>query len=126
MAKTTSENLAQQREEMVRLIERRGIRDEDLCDALRKVRREQIVPEEMKPHAYEDSPLPIGSDQTISQPYVVALMVSELELDPSDRVLEIGTGSGYAAAVIGKLAAEVYTVERVEELATRAAQQLEH
>jgi protein-L-isoaspartate(D-aspartate) O-methyltransferase len=114
------------REEMVRrqLIPR-GIQDPGVLRGMRTVPREKFVPEEMKGSAYDDGPLPIGSGQTISQPYIVALMIQAMELSPSDRVLEIGTGSGYAAAVAGHAAAEVYTVERYEELASTARERLE-
>ena len=90
----------------------RDIRDPLVIRAMREVPREAFVPEEMADLAYEDYPLPIGEGQTISQPYIVAYMTEALELSASDRVLEIGTGSGYAAAVLSRIAATVYTVER--------------
>ena len=92
---------------------------------MRTVPRHRFIPEAYRAHAYEDRPLPIGEGQTISQPYMVAVMTELLELEPDDRVLEIGTGSGYQAAVLGELAAEVYTIEIVESLARRAARDLE-
>ena len=102
----------------------RGIRDPLVIRAMREVPREAFVPEEMTEHAYDDYPLPIGEDQTISQPYIVAYMTEALELSATDRVLEIGTGSGYAAAVLGRIADTVYTVERLHTLARTARQRL--
>lgn len=113
------------REAMVRdQLVGRGIRDELVLDAMRKVPREEFVPEIERAFAYTDGPLPIGAGQTISQPYIVALMTEALQLKGGERVLEIGTGSGYAAAVLAEIAAEVCTVERVEQLANRAAEVL--
>ena len=118
-------NLVACREEMVAgQLEARGIRDPRVLQAMREVPREAFVPADLVDVAYEDNPLPIGEQQTISQPYVVALMAEALELRPTDRVLEIGTGSGYAAAVLGRLAAEVYTIERHASLASGARQVL--
>lgn len=109
------------REEMVRnQLQRRGIADTKVLEAMRRVPREAFVPDEMKEFAYQDSPLPIGTGQTISQPYIVALMAEALELKTDDRVLEIGTGSGYAAAILNFIAKEVYTVERYANLAREA------
>jgi len=122
---TVSDDFAYQREQMVKLIRRRGIRDPAIHNAFRDVRREAFVPEAMREFAYQDSPLPIGNDQTISQPSLVALMVVALELDEQDRVLEVGTGSGYAAAILSRIASEVFTVERYAELAETARQRLE-
>ncbi len=102
----------------------RGIRDPKVLDALRSVPRELFVPERLAEFAYEDSPLPIEEQQTISQPYIVALMTEALELSPEDRVLEVGTGSGYAAAVLACLAEEVYTIERHAQLADTAKKRL--
>jgi protein-L-isoaspartate(D-aspartate) O-methyltransferase len=99
----------------------RGIRHPAVLRAMGSVPREAFVPEPQTPYAYDDSALPIGEGQTISQPYVVALMAEALEPRVTDRVLEIGTGSGYAAAVLAEIVAEVYSVERIESLA-RAAQ----
>jgi protein-L-isoaspartate(D-aspartate) O-methyltransferase len=89
-----------------------------------RVPRHRFVPEEFIPYAYEDQPLPIGWDQTISQPYIVALSTEALAPAPSDRVLEVGTGSGYQAAVLAELAREVYTVERLPELSQEAERRL--
>lgn len=113
------------REAMVQqqLVER-GIQDERVLDAMRKVPREQFVPEIERDFAYGDGPLPIGAGQTISQPYIVALMTETLQLKGGERVLEIGTGSGYAAAILAEIAGEVFTVERVKELADQAAEVL--
>jgi protein-L-isoaspartate(D-aspartate) O-methyltransferase len=119
-------NPAEQRKGMVRSqIMRRGICDPALTHALGSVPREQFVPAELAEFAYEDSALPIQEDQTISQPYIVALMIDALELDDTDRVLEIGTGSGYAAAVLAELAAEVFTIERQRGLCDSARARLE-
>jgi protein-L-isoaspartate(D-aspartate) O-methyltransferase len=101
-------------------LEARGVRDRRVLDAVMAVPREQFVPDELVEFAYEDTPLPIASGQTISQPYIVALMAAALQLDPDDRVLEVGAGSGYAAAVLSRLAARVYTIERHEVLADSA------
>ncbi len=98
----------------------RGIRDARLLAAMGKVPREEFIASEDLGNAYGDHPLPIGAGQTVSQPYIVAAMVAALELNPADRVLEVGTGTGYEAAILGELAAEVWTVERQEELATKA------
>jgi len=102
----------------------RGIHDERVLAAMAKVPREAFVPENMRAQSYADSALPIGHDQTISQPFIVAYMTEQLRLQPSDRVLEIGTGSGYHAAVLAELAKEVYTVEIVEPLAKEASARL--
>lgn len=96
---------------------RRGIKDKRVLDAFFKVPRHEFVPPELQKAAYEDCPLPIGSGQTISQPYMVALMTELLNLRGEERVLEIGTGSGYQAAILAELAKEVYSVERIEKLA---------
>jgi protein-L-isoaspartate(D-aspartate) O-methyltransferase len=117
--------LTKRREQMVsRQIESRGIRDVALLAAMREVPREAFVTEKYKEYAYDDGPLPIMEGQTISQPYVVALMTDALKLKAGDRVLEIGTGSGYAAAILSKIAAEVYTVERIEALVRFARQNI--
>jgi protein-L-isoaspartate(D-aspartate) O-methyltransferase len=111
------------RQHMVdRQLAQRGITDERVLAAMRQVPRHRFVPEDMWDMAYRDTPLPIGQGQTISQPYIVAYMTQMLHLSPEDRVLEIGTGSGYQVAILGRLAKQVYTVERVEELARRAEQ----
>lgn len=98
-----------------------GIGDEMVLEALRRVPRHRFVPKELAARAYADRPLPIGKGQTISQPYIVAYMTEQLGVKPSDRVLEIGTGSGYQAAVLAELAAQVYSIEIVAELSRRAA-----
>jgi len=113
------------REQMVReQMEARGIRDARVLAALRKVPRHLFVPPEEQGEAYDDYPLAIGHGQTISQPYIVAYMTEALELKPRDRVLEIGTGSGYQAAILAELAAEVYSIEIVEPLAKQAEARL--
>ncbi len=110
-----------QRQRMVeQQLAARGIRDQRVLAAMRKVSREEFVPAEERADAYIDSPLPIGFGQTISQPYIVAFMTEQLRLKPSDRVLEIGTGSGYQAAILAELASEVYSVEIVPALAKTA------
>ncbi len=112
---------AAQRQRMVeRQLKGRGIKDERVLAAMGKVPREEFVPPESRDASYEDGPLPIGYDQTISQPYIVALMTEQLRLKSSDRVLEIGTGSGYQAAILAELVSEIYSVEIVEPLAKDA------
>jgi protein-L-isoaspartate(D-aspartate) O-methyltransferase len=109
------------KEEMVETqIRARGIKDEVVLNAMRKVDRHEFVPEEIRHQAYSDRPLPIGEGQTISQPYIVALMTELLELRRGDRVLEVGTGSGYQAAILAELAYYVYTIEIIESLALSA------
>ena len=113
------------REEMVtRQIERRGIRDARVLDAMRRVPRHAFVPNAALDDAYGDHPAPIGYGQTISQPYMVALMVEQLRLTPETRVLEIGTGSGYQTAILARLAAEVWSIEIVPELVDDARPRL--
>lgn len=102
----------------------RGLRDQRVLEAMAKVPRERFVPAELRHRAYDDCPLPIGHGQTISQPYIVALMAAMLMLKPDDRVLEVGAGSGYAAAVLAELAGEIFTIERHEALAQRAQRDL--
>ena len=115
-----------ERERMVQeQIAMRGVTDARVLAAMRKVPRDAFVPEAVRDLSYTDQPLPIGYDQTISQPYIVALMTEKLRVKPTDRVLEIGTGSGYQAAILGELAAEVYTIEIVEPLGKRAAATLQ-
>jgi len=117
----TDADFAAQRQRMVeQQLKPRGIKDERVLAAMAKVPREEFVPADARPSAYEDGPLPIGYDQTISQPYVVAFMTEQLRPKRSDRVLEIGSGSGYQAAILGELVAEVYTIEIVEPLAKSA------
>jgi len=110
-----------QREQMVKWqIEARGVTDERVLDAMRKVERHLFVPAELASYAYEDQPLPVGYNQTISQPYIVAFMTEALKLDPGSKVLEIGTGSGYQAAVLAELCDSVFSIEIVEELGSKA------
>jgi protein-L-isoaspartate(D-aspartate) O-methyltransferase len=119
-------DLVQARAEMVQhqLVER-GIRDEAVLDAMRRVPREAFVSAAMRDYAFDDSPLPIDCGQTISQPYIVALTLQAAEIHPDDRVLDIGTGSGYAAAVLARIARHVDSVERVRELADSARLRLQ-
>src|SRR5580700_1854229 len=98
----------------------RGISDMRVLDAMLRVPRHEFVPETDRHRAYEDSPLPIGDGQTISQPYVVALMLESLQLTPNDKVLEVGTGSGYVTALLAELAAQVFSIERHPALAENA------
>ncbi|MGH9381208.1 MAG: protein-L-isoaspartate(D-aspartate) O-methyltransferase [Thermoanaerobaculia bacterium] len=99
----------------------RGVQDANVLAALRQVPRHLFIPESVRDQAYEDYPLPIGEGQTISQPYIVALMTQLAELGPDDKVLEIGTGSGYQSAVLSRIVREVYTIEILEPLGRRAA-----
>ncbi|HEX6385041.1 MAG TPA: protein-L-isoaspartate(D-aspartate) O-methyltransferase [Anaerolineae bacterium] len=114
--------------ERARMVERqlkaRGIRDPAILEAMSIVPREHFVPASYRKYAYRDGPIPIPNRQTISQPYVVALMISALHLQPTDRVLEIGTGSGYAAAVLSRIVQAVYTVERHARLVQYARERL--
>lgn len=121
MIMESSHEERRERELMVRdQIERRGVRDKRVLAAMRAVPRELFVDREDREYAFHDGPLSIGNGQTISQPYIVAYMTEMLALGSADRVLEIGTGSGYQTAVLAELAAEVYTIEIVEELSVRA------
>lgn len=121
-----SDRYAEARAGMVRAqIEDRGIRDKAVLKAMRAVPRHRLVPDKDLHKAYRDHPLPIGHGQTISQPYIVALMTELLKLDPEDRVLEVGTGSGYQAAVLGEIVVEVVTIEIIGALAKQAARDLE-
>jgi protein-L-isoaspartate(D-aspartate) O-methyltransferase len=116
-----SDRFAAPREEMVRKqLAARGIRDPRVLDAMGKVPRHEFVPESVRRDAYEDHPLAIGEGQTISQPYIVAVMLAHLALQPTDRILEIGTGSGYVTALLSLLCAEVYSIERHAQLAGMA------
>ncbi len=116
---------AAQRLEMIeKQLRRRGISDAAVLAAMKAVPRHEFVPRELRSRAYEDVPLPIGGGQTISQPYIVAAMTAALRLQPSDRVLEIGTGCGYQAAVLSRLVKEVFTIERRPELASAASAKL--
>jgi len=98
----------------------RGIKDKKVLAAFYKVEREKFMPEDFQGSAYADSPVPIGNSQTISQPYIVALMTETLSLSGKEKVLEVGTGSGYQTAILAELAAEVYSMERIRELGERA------
>jgi protein-L-isoaspartate(D-aspartate) O-methyltransferase len=114
------------RQQMVKEdIQRRGIDDKRLLQAMLKVERHLFVPEQYRHLAYADRPLPIGEEQTISQPYIVALMTYHLHLRPEDKVLEIGTGSGYQAAVLAELAKEVYSIEIIKQLTQTAQERLQ-
>jgi protein-L-isoaspartate(D-aspartate) O-methyltransferase len=114
-------DFAAERQRMVaEQLKARGISDERVLAAMNKVPREEFVPPDSRAASYADGPLPIGQSQTISQPYIVAFMTEKLRPKPSDRVLEIGTGSGYQAAVLAELVADVYTVEIIEPLAKTA------
>lgn len=122
----SAENLAELRQRMVRdQIARRGVDDQRVLQAMRAVPREEFVPFKLRSLAYTDQALPIACHQTISQPYTVAVMCQALQLNGTERVLEVGTGSGYGAAVLSPLAAEVVTVERIPELAKTAAERLQ-
>ena len=118
------EEFARQRRDMVDLIERRGVSDAATLTSMRTVPRHEFVPPEHQPDAYGDFPLPIGYGQTISQPYIVAYMTEVLRPHPGMKVLEVGTGSGYQAAVLAAAGCEVYTVEIFEALATAARNRL--
>jgi protein-L-isoaspartate(D-aspartate) O-methyltransferase len=118
---------AERRARMVqRQIADRGIHDPAVLSAMRVVPREQFVLGPYRRYAYDDTPLPIPANQTISQPYIVAYMIAALRLKPEDRVLEIGTGSGYAAAVLSRIVREVYSIERHNRLADYASSRLAH
>jgi protein-L-isoaspartate(D-aspartate) O-methyltransferase len=121
----TRDEFTSQRERMVdRQLRRRGIGDERVLAAMAAISRERFVPEPYLRRAYADRALPIGCDQTISQPWIVAAICQALELTGDERVLEVGTGSGYSTAVLAQLAREVLTIERVPELAQRAGEAL--
>ncbi len=118
---------APQHAEMVeKQLRRRGIEDNCVLGAMLAVPRHEFVTQELRARAYDDVPLPIGSGQTISQPYIVAAMTAALRLRPTDRALEIGAGCGYQAAVLSVLAKEVFTVERRSKVASAASEKLEH
>jgi protein-L-isoaspartate(D-aspartate) O-methyltransferase len=120
-----AEDRRAERERMVATqIEARGIHDPLVLDAMRSVPREAFVPTAHAARAHDDAPVPIGAGQTMPTPYLVALLAASIELAPTDRVLEIGTGSGYQAAVLSKIAADVYTVEQVGSLADSARRRL--
>jgi protein-L-isoaspartate(D-aspartate) O-methyltransferase len=114
-------DFAGERHQMVQQqLKARGVSDPRVLAAMNKVRRDEFVPPNLKESSYADRPLPIGYSQTISQPYIVAFMTEQVHPSPTDRVLEIGTGSGYQAAILAELAAEVYTIEIIEPLAKTA------
>jgi protein-L-isoaspartate(D-aspartate) O-methyltransferase len=116
-----AEDSTQAREKMVaEQLQARGIKDARVLEAMRTVPRDRFIPAELRDHAYDDGPLPIGADQTISQPYMVALTCEVAQLSGVERVLEVGTGSGYEAAVLSKLAAQVITIESIPHLYDRA------
>jgi protein-L-isoaspartate(D-aspartate) O-methyltransferase len=120
-AQNADTDLRARREAMVeQQIRQRGVTNARVLDAMRSIPRERFVPSGLRAQAYEDGPLPIGSGQTISQPYIVAYMTEVLDVQPSHKVLEVGTGSGYQAAILSELVREVYTIEIVPELAGRA------
>src|SRR5678815_4370817 len=119
------DEFAEKRRRMVETqIRAREVKDPKVLDAMSRVPRHLFVPAAFQAQAYDDYPLPIGSDQTISQPYIVALMTSLLDLHGGERVLEIGTGSGYQAAVLSRIAARVYTIEILPDLGERARREL--
>jgi protein-L-isoaspartate(D-aspartate) O-methyltransferase len=121
-----AQNYERERRRMVaRQIERRGISDKRVLQAMAEVPRHEFVPGEARANAYDDRPLPIGFGQTISQPYIVAFMAEQLLLEPADCVLEVGTGSGYQAAVLSKLVKQIFSIEIVDELILRATSDLE-
>lgn len=121
VTEVSSQDFYKMREEMVLTqIKARGIGDQRLIQAMLKVERHKFIPQRFQTFAYTDQPLPIGEGQTISQPYIVALMTELLKLEGGEKVLEIGTGSGYQAAILAELAKEVYTIEIIEALAQRA------
>ena len=122
-----SQQTVEARERMVsRTIEGRGVENVDVLTSMRTVPRHLFVPEDMLNHAYADEPLPIGCGQTISQPYIVALMTQAIGIRPGDKVLEIGTGSGYQAAVLSEMTDNVYSIEIIEALAETARKNLEN
>jgi protein-L-isoaspartate(D-aspartate) O-methyltransferase len=126
MPQTPDERWAAERQRMVdEQLRGRDIRSAPVLDAMRRVPRHLFVPEDERGSAYTDHPLPIGFGQTISQPYIVAFMTEALDVNKDHRVLEIGTGSGYQAAILGELAKEVFTIEIIPELAERARASLE-
>lgn len=121
MIPNDEEVFAAMRQTMVEVqLRRRGISDQRVLDAMARVPRHEFIHERDREQAYEDHPLPIGEDQTISQPFIVALMLELLELRPDDKVLEVGTGSGYVTALLAQLAAQVTSMERHQSLAERA------
>ena len=120
------QDFEQERKNMVESqIQARGIKDTRVLNAMLRVKRHLFVPEGMKPFAYDDTALPIDKNQTISQPYIVALMTELANIGPEDKVLEIGTGSGYQAAILAELSKEVYSMEIIKELADESKKRLE-
>ena len=122
----TAERKAERLSMVEQQLARRGVRDAVVLQAMRDVPRHWFVPGSMRPHAYADRPLPIGQGQTISQPYIVAFMTEALKLTGDAKVLEVGTGSGYQAAVLAEITPHVFTIEIVEPLARQAAQTFKH
>jgi protein-L-isoaspartate(D-aspartate) O-methyltransferase len=119
-------DFARARAEMIaRTVKARGVTNARVLEAMNAVKREDFVPPRMQASAYDDNPLPIGSGQTISQPYIVALMAEAMKIQPTDKVLDVGTGCGYAAAVLAHLAKEVHTIERIPELAESSRERLQ-
>jgi len=116
---------SQKRKELVGILSRQGIKDKKVLEAIGKVKRELFVSSEMKRYAYDNTALPISGGQTISQPYTVAYMTELLDVRPGDKVLEIGTGSGYQAAVLCEMGAKVYSIERVHDLFENTAKRFE-
>lgn len=114
-----------QRHQMVDLIAARGVSNAVVLSALRTFPRHELVPPSLRQHAYEDRPLPIGEGQTISQPYIVAVMTEAADAQPGEKVLEVGTGSGYQAAILATVGARVFTIEIIEDLARRAERDLQ-
>ena len=126
VTRVSTAELAKQRAVMIEhQLKSRGIKDQRVLKAMSDVPREEFVPEDLRRFTYEDGPLPIGHGQTISQPYIVALMTELLGVKPTDKVLEIGTGSGYQAAVLAHLAAKVYTIDIIEDLSEDAEDVIE-
>src|SRR2546421_1996466 len=123
-ARSTSEFAAERQKMVQEQLKPRSINDERVLAAIAKVPRQEFVPENMRAKSYSDSALPIGHDQTISQPFIVAFMTEQLRPQPSDRVLEIGTGTGYQTAILAELVKDVYTIEIIEPLAKDASARL--
>jgi protein-L-isoaspartate(D-aspartate) O-methyltransferase len=125
-SRVPAQNFEEERRRMVaQQIERRGISDRRVLEAMREVPRHEFVPTAARTRSYSDQPLPIGFGQTVSQPYIVAFMLEHLLLRSTDRVLEVGTGSGYQAAVLSKLVAQVFSIEIIHELINRATGDLQ-
>ena len=121
---STSEFSGERKKMVEEQLKPRGIKDERLLTAMGKVPREEFVSQELRAKSYSDSALPIGHDQTISQPFIVALMTEQLRVQPTDRILEVGTGSGYQTAILAELAKDVYTIEIVDQLGKDASARL--